>query len=266
LQGQSSEEIDRWLRNARSRVPVTLTPFELRPAVPLRLLLVLPILIASSAAAQRVNVVTGFEGGTNFGYGFVTSSLTVEATEMVDLIGFWTLSYLYYSYADHRGAVEVRSPGTTVGGALRIRVPDITLTVGPAYEVRQTTRRIGAETQTFRQAGPLLQGDLFARPAPMLTFSLAGSFSWANDYGRTRAALMRQLTAESGEIPVMISLGAEVFAQGNPEAQAVGAGGILGFNLPGRTSLHLRAGYMQYTAGDVREGRPYFGIGFFGVF
>jgi hypothetical protein len=231
-----------------------------------RLLFALPLLIAASASAQRVDIVSGFEGGGNFGYGFVTSHVTFEATEMLDVIGFWTLSYLYYSYVDHLGSVDVRSPGTTIGTALRIRVPDITLTLGPAYEVRQTTRRTATETRTFRQAGPVVQGSLFARPAPLTTLSLGASFSFANDYGRAHGALMRQLTGSVAGSPE-ISAGAEVFAQGNPEAQAFGAGGILGIGVPGRrTSLNLRAGYMHYTAGDVREGRPYFGIGFFGVF
>jgi hypothetical protein len=219
-------------------------------------------LAAVPAFAQGISVVTGFEGGDRAGYAYGSASALIPMGANVDLVPRLTLSYLFFSYDEAAGSVSVTSPGVMAGAGIRVHAPGIAVTVGPAFEVRQTTRRTPFETTTFTQSGPLLFGDLFARPGARTSLSIGGRYSFANDYGVTRAALNYRLTPLEGPQPFVVSLGTETFVQGNPEAYFYGAGALLGLGLPAdRTSFQLRFGFMEYVAGDTREGRPYYGIG-----
>jgi len=72
---------------------------------------------------------------------------------------------------------------------------------------------------------------------------------------------MHQMTGDATDA-LVLSAGVETMLQGNPEAHAYGAGGLLAVGLPAeRTTFQLRFGYMHYVAGQTSEGRPYYGVG-----
>ena len=211
---------------------------------------------------QQIRVVTGFEGGDRSGYVYSSAYALVPLGPNVDLVPRLTLDYQFYSYDGALGTVSVRSPGVVAGAGIRVHAPGIAVTVGPAFEVRRTTRSTPAATTTFSQSGILLVGDLWASPGPRTTLTMGGSYSFANEYGRSSVSVMQRLTDPADDPPAMISAGAEAVLQGNPEAYFYGAGGVLGVGLPAeRTTFHVRLGYMYYIAGETREGRPYLGIG-----
>lgn len=226
------------------------------------ILLILGGGLASAAAAQRVGIVTGFEGGGALGYAFISASTRIPVDPIVDLVPHATFSYRFYRYQDARGTVNVQSPGALAGLGVRVHVPGFAVTVGPAYEVRHTTWRGPQAAHSAWQHGPVLLGNVFGQVDPRTSLNLSGSFSFANDYGRTRAAVMHRITEVEGPDPVVVSAGAEAMAEGNPEIRALGGGGILALGLPRqRTTFQTRAGYVHVTAGELREGRPYLAVG-----
>jgi len=125
--------------------------------------IIIALLTAAPALAQRIDIVTGFEGGDRMGYAYGTASMAFPLGTNVDLIPRLTVSYLFYSYESVAGPVSVRSPGVLAGAGVRVHAPGIALTVGPAIEVRQTTREVLRGQVTERHAGLHLMADLWSR-------------------------------------------------------------------------------------------------------
>ncbi len=233
----------------------------MRAALPL-----LAALLFTTAAsrAQQADLVAGWEGGASRGYGFVQPSVSVGLAPGLAAFGQATASHLRYDLAEGTGRSRVASPGVGMGAGLRFARPRVTASAGVGYETRWTRRGLADGTEAEeRESGALVQGNVFARPAPRTTVSALASYGAANRYVWTRAGVLQQVLAPQRGMLFGVGVGAEVTAQGNDDARGIGAGGVLDLGLrPFGGSLQFRAGYAQTTfSDDSGEGKVYVGFG-----
>lgn len=230
------------------------------------------VLLTACAAASAVlyapasvghEVVAGWEGSADRGYTFVAPALTLQHSEQISWILRGSLSYLYYDFPEADGDTTVRSPGQSLGLALRYAAPSFTVTVGPGYEVRQTRRKPSAGGETKEnENGFTLDGNVFFRATPRTVVSLLASYGDANEYYWARGGVKQQVTASAS---AAWHLGAELTSQGNEDVETRQLGGVVEVALPrAQASLQLRAGYSRQENPDAsRQSDPYFGVGFY---
>jgi hypothetical protein len=213
-------------------------------------------------------VVAGWEGSAGRGYTFVAPALTLHRSEQLSWILRGSLSYLYYDFPEAGGVTEVRSPGQSLGLALRYAAPRFTATVGPGYEVRQTRKDLatGGEIDD-NEYGITLEGNVFIQATPRTVVSLLASYGEANEYYWARGGVKQQVGG-SGADAIAWHLGAELTSQGNEDVESRQLGGVLeAAFLRAQASLQLRAGYSRQENPDAsRESDPYFGVGLYRAF
>jgi hypothetical protein len=234
-------------------------------------------LTACAAAAGLVyapasvghEVVAGWEGSAERGYTFVAPALTLHRSEQLSWILRGSLSYLYYDFPEAGGDTKVRSPGQSLGLALRYAAPSFTVTVGPGYEVRQTSRKpaAGGETED-NENGFTLEGNVFIQAAPRTVVSLLASYGDANEYYWARGGVKQQVGGAAGSDAIVWHLGAELTGQGNDDVESRQLGGVVEAAFPRtQASLQLRAGYSRQENPDAsRQSDPYFGVGLYRAF
>jgi len=226
------------------------------------------VVMAYSPATIGHELITGWEGNSSRGYAFVSPAFTVNRSEPFSWLVRGIVSYLYYDYPDGGGRTKVRSPGESLGVALRYSGPSLTATISPGYQLRQTKRYLASGSTTEQdESGGLIQGDLFYRTSALTTLSLLGSYSAANDYVWVRGGAKRQLTNSNNEGSTTLHMGVEVTAQGNKDTKSAQIGPVLEIVYPRvDTSLRFHAGVQRVEDGDSRSSEGYFGIGLYKAF
>ena len=216
------------------------------------------------ACAQEV--VGGWEGSAGRGYAFVAPSMTLHRSDPFSWILRGAVSYLYYDLPAPGGATEVRSPGQSVGIALRYTGPGVTATLGPGYEVRQTRRSLASgNVTTEHQRGLTLDGNVFVQVTPRTVISVLGSYGKANDYHWVRVGAKQQIGGSAGGDSTGWHVGIEGTDQGNEDVKSRQIGAVLEAAFPRtRSSLQLRAGGSRRENPDgSKESSPYFGVGYY---
>ncbi len=190
--------------------------------------------------------------------------MTLQRGEQVSWLLRGALSYLYYDSLDATGITKVKSPGESIGMAVRYSGSILTATFGPGYETRQTKRTdpFGLETNN-NERGAIYQGDIFFQAAPLTSVSLIGSYGQASQYFWLRGGVKQQISNHDQQSDTTLHAGAEVTSQGNKDINTSQIGGVFEIAYPrSRASLQLRAGYSRsaYAAGTQDSG-AYFGVG-----
>jgi hypothetical protein len=220
-------------------------------------------------ASMGHEVVAGWEGSAERGYAFVAPALTLHQGDPFSWILRGSLSYLYYDFPEAGGDTEVRSPGQSLGFALRYAAPSFTVTVGPGYEVRQTRRKpaAGAESED-NENGSTVEGNVFIQATPRTVVSLLASYGDANEYYWARGGIKQQVGGSAGSDAIAWHLGAELTSQGNEDVDTRQLGGVLEAAFArAQASLQLRAGYSRQENPDSsRHSDPYFGVGLYHAF
>ena len=222
--------------------------------------------VAVPAVASADELVAGWEGGDSRGYVFASPTMSFAAKDAYSWVLRGTLSYLYYDVTETAGTTHVRSPGEAVAFGLRYSAPNITATIAPGYEIRQTRRHpaSGGE-ENDNESGVVVQGDVFYQATPLVNVSGIVSYSGANDYVWARAGIKRQVTNLGAGNAATMHVGMEVTGQGNRDGHTAQFGGLFEFVYPAfHASLQLRAGYSRLRNPDgSHESMPYFGVGFY---
>lgn len=220
-------------------------------------------------ASMGHEVVAGWEGSAERGYTFVAPALTLHQGGQFSWILRGSLSYLYYDFPEAGGDTKVRSPGQSLGFALRYTTPTLTATLGPGYEVRQTRRKpaAGGEIEDD-EYGATLEGSVFVQATPRTVVSLLASYGDANDYYWVRGGVKQQVGGAAATDAIAWHLGAELTSQGNEDVESRQLGGVLeAAFLRAQASLQLRAGYSRQENPDAsRQSDPYFGVGLYHAF
>ena len=219
--------------------------------------------MACSTAAVGADVVGGWEGSSGRGYAFVQPSVTLNTVDQLSWILRGSLSYLYYDFPEAGGVVtKIRSPGESIGIAMRYSAPGLTITGGPGYEVRQTRRlKTGAET-AVQERGLTLDGNVFAQVTPRTMVSLLASYGAANKYHWVRSGVKQQVSGFGTDVTAW-HVGGDATIQGNQDVKSRQLGGVIEAAFPnGAGSLQLRAGYSHRTnPNGSSKSEPYLGIG-----
>jgi hypothetical protein len=242
----------------------------IRPSNKVRLLpCVAFVCLLHSTVSVGQEVVAGWEGASSRGYAFVSPAITFQRGESISWVLRAAASYLYYDFPEGGGKTDVRSPGESLGVALRYSAPGISATIGPGYEVRQTRRRFasGAETKT-NEHGVIVQGDIFVQATPRTILSAIVSYGDANRYYWARGGVKQQITNFDNQNATTLHVGAEITGQGNNDSKSAQLGGLFEIAFPrSQGSLQFRSGYSRIENSDgSRESRPYFGVGLYRAF
>lgn len=228
-------------------------------------------ILAGSHCGDSVaqEIVTGWEGSSSRGYAFVSPSAAFATSGQFSWIVRGAVSYLYYDFPDEGGKTRVRSPGESLGVGLRYSTPQLSVTIGPGYEVRQTTRDFASGSERRdNESGVVVQGDVFYQATPLTNVSLIASYGAANDYVWVRAGGKRQISNFDNRDATTLHAGVEITGQGNKDGRSTQVGGLFEVAYPSaKASLQFRAGYSRLTnPDDSHESKPYFGVGFYRAF
>jgi hypothetical protein len=224
--------------------------------------------LAYAPASMGHEVVAGWEGSAGRGYTFVAPALTLHHSEQLAWILRGSLSYLYYDFPEAGGNTKVRSPGESLGLALRYTAPSFTATLGPGYEVRQTRRKpAGGGEIEDDEYGVTIEGNAFIQVTPRTVVSLLASYGDANEYYWVRGGVKQQVGGTDADA-IAWHVGAELTSQGNQDVESRQFGGVLeAAFVRAQASLALRAGYSrQENPDNSRQSDPYFGVGLYHAF
>jgi hypothetical protein len=222
----------------------------------------------TNAFAQEI--IIGWEGSPSNGYGFVMPVVSVPKTDTSSAFVIRpAVGYLYYNFREAGGLTDVTSPVVSIGIAYRLRLPRVSMTLGPGLEVRWEHRKQANGTRIDKtQTGATASADLFIQANSHTNLSVIATYSQTNRYLWSRAGIKRQITNSDFRGSSPISIGAEVTGQGNHDVRQVQLGGLMevGF-LSAHSSLQFRSGYARllFIDGSI-ETRPYFGIGLYRAF
>jgi hypothetical protein len=208
----------------------------------------LVLLAALPLAAQDWSA--GFHGNDHSGYGWLTHYYRLPTGPGEQLVFSGTVSYLYYDAVIGGSRVRVTSPGVGAAAMYRWSRPNLSLGVGPGWEVRWTDR--GADRVT--ESGALLLGDMSYRPADATTVNVGARYSGANDWFAANGNVIFDITPQ-------LRAGPDGSWQGNQDVTIREIGGIAGIPY-GRTWMFVRAGQSRITYRDgSHDEQPYFSVG-----
>lgn len=231
--------------------------------------LLLSVGAAATASAAGYELIGGWEGESDRGYGFLMPVVIVDLEPRRALVVSGSLNHLRYPVPGPGGVTEVESPGADFSLGYRWRKPRLTATFGPGFSSKRTTRRApnGVESRET-ESGLTAQGTLFVDATPLTNLNLIASYSDANEYLWSRAGAKRRLTNRDSSRPRSLLLGVELTLQGNDEVESRSLGGLLEIAFHrARGSLQLRTGYsdVELADGSTRS-EPYLGVGFYKAF
>jgi hypothetical protein len=223
--------------------------------------------VTANACAQEI--IVGWEGSPSNGYGFVMPVFSVPKTDTSAFVIRPAVGYLHYNFREAGGRSDVTSPVVSIGMAYRLRLPRVSMTLGPGLEARWEHRKQANGTRINKtQTGVTASADFFIQANPLTNLSLIATYSQTNRYLWSRASIKRQVTNRDFRRNSAISFGAEVTGQGNRDVRQVQLGGLMevGF-LSKHSSLQFRSGYarLQFIDRSI-ETRPYFGMGLYKAF
>lgn len=214
------------------------------------------ILLASLPAVAWAEIGAGFQGGSDYGYGWITWSEPVELIPGQRSAVWTTASYHYYRSSDLSGTTRVRAPGLGAGVTFYWNPgPDTAVSFGPGYEYRWITRELptGAELDDDR-GGVVLHGAVEHRLLENTFIGGGVSYLGATEWLSARASARQQFGGS-------FRVGPEVALHGNDEVDVREIGAIV--ELPyGRNWVQIRAGQAteEHRSG-FEESRPYFSVG-----
>ena len=216
-----------------------------------------------TAPAKAQEVATGFEGGPSTGEAFFTPILdwTLNAANAITFKP--SASYLYYETRGKVGETKVTAPGASFGIGYRYTGTDVTLDIGPAFEVLwQTKKPFGNKIATKETlTGVAAAVDLYWQATSFTGVNLVATYDEPNRYYWSRATLKERVTDFGSKDQTSMSLGADFTYQGATDVHQVGGGGLVEFDFQGgNTALQLRGGYSWLTFADQTHAqRPYAG-------
>lgn len=219
--------------------------------------------LVAFAEPPRGEVIAGFSGNTDQGYGFATFQPALLRSEDASIVLRGTVSQLYYAFLDQGTLNEVGSPGLSIGPGFTYTPGDVGFGMAVGVGVRRSTRTIDVLTATTYDIDALLTGDVTWRPQQKASLYGQFSFSAANPYLWARVGAMASaVPLLRANTPVAVWLGFEVTTNGNFESRVLELGPVV--EVPIRdihTVFSARGGLSLQRAGGELEQAPTIGLG-----
>jgi hypothetical protein len=221
--------------------------------------------LAAMADPPRGEVLAGWAGNTNQGYGYLFAMPSLARNEDASLVLRGGASWLAYHYFEGGDRVAVDSPGASLGLGFRYSPSTVSVGMSAGVEGRTTTRQTSkADVERSYELGGAVSGDVYWRPGRRVALFAICNFSGPQAYVWTRAGAIRQVipTSKRGA-PVSLWLGLDGTARGNQDTRAIEAGGVAEIQLRDLDSaISIRGGMSVEEAGDrwVREGTVGLGL------
>lgn len=171
------------------------------------------------AALAGGELVAGWEGDTERGYGYVSPSWQVGSIPWSTVTV--SASDLYYTYLAPAGEIRVQSPGVAVGPDLRFRRGVTDWRIGAAVEARDESETSASGTTRNARIGPLAALDVYHGGDLVIAF-LDASYGGAVHYTWARCGALRTLAPSDAMI--VPGVGLELTGQGNADSQSYAAG------------------------------------------
>jgi hypothetical protein len=207
---------------------------------------ILALFLAGSG--QAAEWVVGADGDNRHTFVYLTRVERKPLSRGRELVFSQNVSYLHYDAAD----LTVNSPG--IGTAVQYRVfgPSFTLSAGPGYEFRYTTRRESGSSTNKIEQGPLALGNATFLVAQRTWLGADGTWSAANRWLASRAQIKQGVSDT-------LRIGAEIGWSGNHDLRIRSQGGLI--EVP--PGLQFRAGTSMIRDRNGAETRePYYSVGF----
>jgi hypothetical protein len=224
--------------------------------------------LALSAFAEppRGEVVLGWAGNADHGYGFATVQKALvrgdDAHSSLVLRG--TVSQLYYTWTDNGLTHRVDSPGVAIGPAVGYSTTHLSVGAGIGFEARRDGLRIeGGDPDYTVEPDASLSGNIGLRPGSGTAIYSYATFSAVNQNLWARAGAIQQI------VP-LLARGTKASLWLGPEATVLGGRETRLYELTGvaevpvrklHATFSLRGGVsMQREAGRT-ERQPTGGVG-----
>jgi hypothetical protein len=220
------------------------------------------------AAATREGI-AGWEGdGFDQGYGFAMLGALLPKTERLSFPVRLTGSYLYYNFEEAGETVKVKAPGGAVQFGVRTTRDWGVVTALLGGDLRWETRdreTMPRPNSAVARGGVMAQIDGDLRWSKRLHPFWLVNYSGSAHYVYGRAGLRCQVSNLDWRGPLTWAVGVEGIGQGNPDTDAIQAGGTLECTLVRQgLSLSVRGGYKDSASSDQeRRQGGYVGAGLY---
>ena len=227
--------------------------------------------LAMSAFAEppRGEVILGWNGNTDHGYGFLTVQKALVRGEDAhsSLVLRGTISELYYTWNDTGVLNQVESPGVAVGPGFNFTTQHFALGVGVGFEARRDSRTIGADPVPLRtvELDASLSGNVGWRPGAGTAFYGLATFSAVHQNLWARIGAIQQVIPITKRgTDVSLWLGPEATTLGGAETHLFEIGGVAEIPLPEiHTAFSVRAGMSVQRLDDQTVRQPTVGVGMY---
>lgn len=192
-------------------------------------MLIAALVGVASAEPPRGEVVTGFSGNFDQGYGFVTFQPALLRSEDASFVLRASVSQLYYTFLDGPSVNEVGSPGVSVGPGFVYTPGNFSLGLGVGLGLRRSTRQVeGSLADRTVELDASLTGDVQWRPQQKAAIYGLFSFTAANPYLWARVgATMSVIPFLRTNAPVALWVGGEATSNGNFESRQLELGPVI---------------------------------------
>jgi hypothetical protein len=222
------------------------------------ILLLLGLDTTASAQPPRGEVILGWAGNLDRGYGFVEGLPSLGRSEDASVVLALSASELYYQYFDGFRNVNVTSPGASIGLGFEYAPDTVSFSLATSFEARRTVRTAeDLEPEEEIQLTAALASNVYWRAGRRTSLYANATFTGANAWFWSRIGGIHQvIPTYRRDTATSLWLGLEASASGNPDTKILDLGAVA--ELPVRawhTSFDVRGGLEVVDAGlGVVEG------------
>lgn len=218
--------------------------------------------IAALAVPPKGEVITGWTGNADHGYGFTTvQPALVRADDgQASFVARATLFDLYYSYVVEDELYLVRSPGVSVGpGVVITPWEDVSLSAAIGVEVRQPSESEALMLDASLSGGAQWRPNQRAALYGVSSFSATNRNVWIRVGG-----MIPVIPPAPRDAPWSLWLGVEGTSVGTGETALQEIGGVAEVPIRDlRAAISARAGLASQELGEVLVRRGTFGLGLY---
>ena len=214
--------------------------------------------LVAFAEPPRGEVIVGFNGNSDQGFGFVSVQPALARSEDASFLLRGTVSQLYYTFPDLLGLTRVEAPGMSLGPAFLYTPRDFIFSLNIGLGARHATRTVGDFSEARLVPDATLGGDIQWRPDQRASIYGLFSFMAAEPYLWARAGAMHPVYPFiPRDEAASVWLGVETTSSGNFRSRLLEVGPVMEVPVRDlRAAFSVRGGLAIRHTGDlfIRQG------------